>query len=72
MRKHKSKKFGMSLAFALGTILAFTVVVLMATGDLEKVIHFDGVGEEMVFTLFAGMLGLILLGATISHILKQD
>jgi hypothetical protein len=72
MRKHKMKKFGITLAFALGTILAFTVVVLMATGDLEKAIHFKGVLEEMVFTLFAAMLGLILLGATISHILKQD
>ena len=66
------KKFWMTMAFAIGTILAFTVAVLMVTGDMEKIIHFDGVLEEMVFTLFAGMLGLILLGSTISHILKQD
>ena len=72
MKKHKMKKFGMTMAFALGTILSFTVVALMATGDAEKVIHFAGVGEEMVFTLFAAMLGIILLGATIAHILKQD
>jgi cation transport ATPase len=72
MRKHKMKKFGMTMVFALGTILAFTIVALMATGDLEKVIRFEGVLEEMVFTLFAAMLGLILLGSTISHILKQD
>ena len=72
MKKHKMKKFGMTMAFALGTILAFTVMVLMVTGDMEKVIHFKGIAEEIVFTLFAGMLGLILLGATISHILKQD
>ena len=62
----------MTLAFALGTILAFTIAVLMVTGDLEKFIRFEGVLEEMVFTLFASMLGIILLGATISHILKQD
>ena len=62
----------MTMVFALGTILAFTIVALMATGDLEKVIRFEGVLEEMVFTLFAAMLGLILLGSTISHILKQD
>jgi cation transport ATPase len=72
MRKHKMKKFGMTMVFALGTILSFTIVALMATGDLEKVIRFEGVLEEMVFTLFAAMLGLILLGSTISHILKQD
>ena len=60
------------MVFALGTILSFTIVALMATGDLEKVIRFEGVLEEMVFTLFAAMLGLILLGSTISHILKQD
>ena len=66
------KKFGMTMVFALGTILSFTIVALMATGDLEKVIRFEGVLEEMVFTLFAAMLGLILLGSTISHILKQD
>lgn len=72
MRKHKMKKFGMTMAFALGTIIAFTVAVLMVTGDMEKVIRFGGVLEEMVFTLFASMLGTILLGATISHILKQD
>jgi integral membrane sensor domain MASE1 len=72
MRKHITKKFWMTMAFALGTILAFTIAVLMVTGDMEKVIRFEGVLEEMVFTLFASMLGIILLGATISHILKQD
>jgi len=72
MKKHITKKFWMTMAFALGTILAFTIAVLMVTGDMEKVIRFEGVLEEMVFTLFAAMLGIILLGATISHILKQD
>jgi cytochrome c biogenesis protein CcdA len=72
MRKYKSKKIGMTLAFALGVILSFAVMVLMVTGDVQKVVHFRGVLEEIVFTLFVGLLGIILLGSTISHILKQD
>jgi cytochrome c biogenesis protein CcdA len=72
MKKHKLKKFGMTLAFALGVILSFAVMVLMVTGDVQKVVHFRGVLEEIVFTLFVGLLGIILLGSTISHILKQD
>jgi hypothetical protein len=72
MRKYKSKKIGMTLAFALGVILSFAVMVLMVTGDVQKVVHFKGVLEEIVFTLFVGLLGIILLGSTISHILKQD
>jgi formate-dependent nitrite reductase membrane component NrfD len=72
MKKHKMKKFGMTLVFALGVILSFAVMVLMVTGDVQKVVHFRGVLEEIVFTLFVGMLGIILLGSTISHILKQD
>jgi len=72
MKKHKMKKFGMTLAFALGVILSFAVMVLMVTGDVQKVVHFRGVLEEIVFTLFVGLLGIILLGSTISHILKQD
>jgi cytochrome c biogenesis protein CcdA len=72
MKKHKLKKFGMTLAFALGVILSFAVMVLMVTGDVQKVVHFKGVLEEIVFTLFVGLLGIILLGAAISHILKQD
>jgi hypothetical protein len=72
MKKHKMKKFGMTLAFALGVILSFAVLFFMVTGDVQKVVHFKGVLEEIVFTLFVGLLGLILLGATISHILKQD
>jgi predicted membrane channel-forming protein YqfA (hemolysin III family) len=72
MRKYKSKKIGMTLVFALGVILSFAVLVLMVTGDVQKVVHFRGVLEEIVFTLFVGMLGIILLGSTISHILKQD
>jgi hypothetical protein len=72
MKIYKSKKFGMALAFALGVILSFAVMVLMVTGDVQKVVHFRGVLEEIVFTLFVGMLGIILLGSTISHILKQD
>ena len=72
MKKHITKKFGAAMAFALGSILSFIVMVLMVTGHLEKVVHFKGTSEEIVFTLFAGVLGIILLGATISHILKED
>jgi hypothetical protein len=72
MKKHKLKKFGMTLAFALGSVLSFIVTVLMVTGHLEKVVHFQGTLEEIVFTFFTGLLGIVLLGAAISHILKQD
>lgn len=60
------------MGFAIGAILSFLVVVLMITGDVEKVIHFKGILEEMVFTLFVGLLGIVMLGGAVSSILQKD
>lgn len=72
MKKHITKKFGVSMAFALGSIAAFIISILMVTGDLEKVIKFGGIGEEIVFTLFAILLGIIFLGGAVSNLLQKD
>lgn len=72
MKKHITKKFGMTMAFALGSILSFIVMVLMVTGDMEKYIKFGGIGEEIVFTLFTGLLGIILLAGAVSQILERN
>ena len=44
----------------------------MVTGDFQKVVKFRGVGEEMVFTLFVVINGLISLGMTISTLVRRD
>jgi hypothetical protein len=43
----------------------------MVAGDLQKIVKFRGVGEEMVFTLFAIMIGIISLGLTVSSVTRK-
>jgi hypothetical protein len=44
----------------------------MVSGDLQKIVKFRGVGEEMIFTLFVLMIGAIFLGLTVSTIAEKD
>ena len=66
MKKYINKKFRPALLGALGAVLSFFVTVLMVTGDFQEVVHFSGVGEEIVFTIFVLALGIISLGMSIS------
>jgi hypothetical protein len=68
MKRYLNKQFGTALFGSLGTILSAMVVQMMIVGDLQKIVKFRGVGEEMVFTLFAIMIGVIMLGLTISTV----
>ena len=47
------------------------VVQAMIAGDFQKIVEFRGVGEEMVFTLFAVMIGIISLGLTVSSVTRK-
>jgi hypothetical protein len=47
------------------------VVQAMISGDFQKIVEFRGVGEEMVFTLFAIMIGIISLGLTVSSVTRK-
>jgi hypothetical protein len=47
------------------------VVQMMIVGDLQKIVKFRGVGEEMVFTLFATMIGVIMLALTVSAFTRR-
>ncbi len=72
MKNHINKKFGTAFLGSLGTILCIIVVQSMVSGDLQKIVKFRGVGEEMVFTLFVIMIGIISLGITVSTVTRKD
>jgi hypothetical protein len=72
MKNHINKKFGTAFLGSLGTILCIIVVQSMVSGDLQKIVKFRGVGEEMIFTLFVLMIGAICLGLTVSTIAEKD
>ena len=55
-----------------GTILCIMGVQSMVSGDLQKIVKFRGVGEEMIFTLFVLMIGAICLGLAVSTIIEKD
>ena len=55
-----------------GTILCIMGVQSMVSGDLQKIVKFRGVGEEMIFTLFVLIIGAICLGLTVSTITEKD
>lgn len=55
-----------------GTILCIIGVQSMVSGDLQKIIKFRGVGEEMIFTLFVLIIGAICLGLAVSTITEKD
>lgn len=72
MRNHINKKFGTALMASSGTILCIIGVQSMVSGDLQKIVKFRGVGEEMIFTLFVLMIGAICLGLAVSTIIEKD
>ena len=71
MKRHLNKQFATAFFGSLGTIVAAMVVQAMVAGDLQKIVEFRGVGEEMVFTLFAIMIGIISLGLTVSSVTRK-
>ena len=71
MKKHLNKQFCTAFLGSLGTILSVMVVQMMIVGDLQKIVKFQGAGEEMVFTLFAIMIGVISLVLTVSAFTKK-
>ena len=71
MKKHLNKQFRTAFLGSLGTILSVMVVQMMIVGDLQKIVKFQGAGEEMVFTLFAIMIGVISLGLTVTSFTKK-
>ena len=71
MKKYLNKQFGTAFFGSLGTILSSMVVQMMIVGDFQKIVKFRGVGEEMVFTLFAIMIGVIMLGLTVSTVTRR-
>jgi hypothetical protein len=71
MKKYLNKQFRTAFLGSLGTILSVMVVQMMIVGDLQKIVKFRGVGEEMVFTLFATMIGVIMLALTVSAFTRR-
>lgn len=71
MKKHPNKQFGMAFLGSLGAIAAAGVVQMMIVGDFQQIVKFRGVGEEMVFTLFAVMIGVISLGLTVTSVVRK-
>ena len=72
MKRYLNKKFGTAFLGSLGTILCIIVVQSMVSGDLQKIVKFRGVGEEMIFTLFVLMIGAICLILTVSTVSGKD
>jgi len=72
MKNKTNRKFRPVLLGAWGTSLSFFVTILMATGKLQKVVHFRGVGEEIVFTFFFLWIGIISLGIEISCLTRGE
>lgn len=71
MKKHLNKQFGTAFIGSLGTIISAGVVQMMIVGDFQQIVKFRGVGEEMVFTLFATMIGVISLGLTVTSVIRK-
>ena len=71
MKKHLNKQFRTAFLGSLGTILSVMVVQMMIVGDFQKIVGFQGVGEEIVFTLFTIMIGIISLGLTVTSVIRK-
>ena len=71
MKKHLNKQFGTAFIGSLGTIISAGVVQMMIVGDFQQIVKFRGVGEEMVFTLFVVMIGVISLGLTVTSVVRK-
>ena len=50
-----------NLLILIGSLICMIIGILTATGHIQAYIHFAGELNEMVFCLFAFMLGGILL-----------
>ena len=72
MKKYINKQFGTAFVGTLGTIVCAMIVNWMVTGEFQKIVKFAGVGEEMVFTLFVAMIGIISLALTVSTITTKE
>jgi hypothetical protein len=72
MKRYLNKKFGTAFGGTLGTITCAMIVNWMVTGDFQRVVRFRGVEEEMVFTLFVLMIGVISLALTISTLTTRE
>ena len=58
MKTKPNLRFKPALLGTFGAIISFIAVVLMATGDLQKIIPFNGSFEEGIFTLFVVLIGV--------------
>ena len=72
MKRYLNKQFGTAFVGTLGTIVCVMVVNWMIMGDFQKIVKFRGVGEEMVFTLFVAMIGILSLALTISSVTTKE
>jgi len=71
MKRYLNKQFGTAFLGSLGTIVCAMVVEAMIAGDFQNIVHFRGVGEEIVFTLFVIVIGAISLGLTVSTVTRK-
>ena len=72
MKRYLNKQFGTAFVGTLGTIVCVMIVNWMIMGDFQKIVKFRGVGEEMVFTLFVTMIGIISLAMVISSVTTKE
>ena len=72
MKKYSNRKFMGVFIGALGALASIVVVVLMLTGDFQKAVPFAGVTEEMVFTLFVMVIGILSLAVSIDCAIEID
>jgi hypothetical protein len=72
MKSKTHKKLWPILGGILGAIASFGVVFLMFTGNFQERVKFSGTLEEMVFTAFAIMIGVISLASSIAHAFEKE
>jgi hypothetical protein len=72
MKRLKNKNFWTALGSLAGTITCTFVVYGTLTGELQKVIPFKGVGEEIFFTLIVLIMGLFFASIFVSSLLPKD
>jgi uncharacterized membrane protein len=72
MKNKTNQKFVTVLLGALGTIVSTLIVFMMIMGRLQEKIQFSGIFEELAFSFFAVVIGLISLIGTVSAVVKKD
>ena len=71
--KNRINKNFLSIFLGLtGALVAFGVTVLTVTGDVQKTIHFAGIGEEIAFALFTLIIGFLNLAMAVSSITRKE